>query len=320
MDYDVIVVGGGLAGLTASAYLAKAGHSTLLLEKEAACGGLVHTFERDGFVFDGGIRAMENSGILFPMLRHLGLEVTFVKNHVSLGIEDRVIRVESVDSVADYRTLLTELYPGDADEIASIIEQIYRIMHYMDIQYGIDNPLFLDPKKDRQYFLTAILPWMFKYALTIGKVNALKEPVVDYLRHFTQNQSMLDIITQHFFRDTPAFFALSYFSLYLDYYYPQGGTGTLPKSLAEFFQGHQGTIKTDTEIVSVDPGHRHVADREGTTYTYDTLIWAADLKSLYSVVNPDAFDDDQIRHAVHERRSEVLDKKGETLSSRSTWP
>ncbi len=79
MDYDVIVVGGGLAGLTASAYLAKAGHSTLLLEKEAACGGLVHTFERDGFVFDGGIRAMENSGILFPMLRHLGLEVIFRK-------------------------------------------------------------------------------------------------------------------------------------------------------------------------------------------------------------------------------------------------
>ena len=310
MDYDVIVVGGGLAGLTASAYLAKAGYSTLLLEKEAACGGLVHTFERDGFVFDGGIRAMENSGILFPMLRHLGLEVTFVRNHVSLGIEDRVIRVESVDSVGDYRTLLTELYPGSADEIAVIVEQIRRIMHYMDIQYGIDNPVFLDPKKDREYFLTAILPWMFRYALTVGKVNALKEPVVDYLRHFTQNQSLLDIITQHFFRDTPAFFALSYFSLYLDYYYPQGGTGTLPKRLAEFLQAHQGTIRTGTEIVSVDPGHRRIVDREGTTYTYDTLIWAADLRSLYSMVNPDAFDDDQVRYAVHQRRSEVLDKKG----------
>ncbi|MCJ7737585.1 MAG: FAD-dependent oxidoreductase, partial [Anaerolineae bacterium] len=73
MDYDVIVVGGGVAGLTAAAYLTKAGHSTLLCEKEATCGGLVHTFERGGFIYDGGIRAMENSGILFPMLKHLGL-------------------------------------------------------------------------------------------------------------------------------------------------------------------------------------------------------------------------------------------------------
>ena len=34
MIYDVIVVGGGIAGLTATAYLSKAGYSTLLCEKE----------------------------------------------------------------------------------------------------------------------------------------------------------------------------------------------------------------------------------------------------------------------------------------------
>jgi len=72
MKYDVTVVGGGIAGLTAAAYLAKSGHTTLLCEKERTCGGLVNTFERDGFFYDGGIRAMENSGVLFPMLKHLG--------------------------------------------------------------------------------------------------------------------------------------------------------------------------------------------------------------------------------------------------------
>ncbi len=57
---------------------------------------------------------------------------------------------------------------------------------------------------------------------------------------------MLDIITQHFFRDTPAFFALSYFSLYLDYNYPLGGTGTLPRKIAALIEAHQGTIRTNT--------------------------------------------------------------------------
>ena len=106
MIFDAIVVGSGMAGLTAAAFLAKAGKSVLLCEKENNCGGLVNSFERDGFIYDGGIRAMENSGVLFPMLRSLGLEVEFVENKISLGIEDRVIRVTSEASLQEYHSLL----------------------------------------------------------------------------------------------------------------------------------------------------------------------------------------------------------------------
>ncbi len=310
MSYDVIVVGGGVGGLTAAAYLTKAGYATLLCEKEAKCGGLVHTFERGGFVYDGGIRAMENSGILFPMLKHLGLNVPFVKNEVTIGIEDRIMRVDSVDAVTEYQKLLTDLYPESAGEIAEIIERIRAIMRYMEIQYGINNPVFLDPKADREYFLQAVLPWMFRYAATVPKVNALKEPVVDYLQRFTQNQSLLDIITQHFFRGTPAYFALSYFSLYLDYHYPRGGTGTLARELERFIHEHGGAIVTDTRVVAVDPDRKCIRDAGGNTYTYRTLIWAADLKGLYSAIDPDALADTKVRHAVQQRRQIVLDKSG----------
>ncbi len=111
MVFDAIVVGGGIAGLTAAAYLSKAGLSTLLCEKESACGGLVNTFNRDGFVFDGGVRAMENSGVVFPMLKDLGLDIEFVKNHISIGIEDQVIRVETEENLFDYQALLNHLLP-----------------------------------------------------------------------------------------------------------------------------------------------------------------------------------------------------------------
>ena len=106
MNYDIIIVGGGIAGLTAAAFLTKAGHNTLLCEKESICGGLVSTFERGGFFFDGGIRAIENTGIVFPMLKQLGLDIEFVKNQVSIGIEDRVIRLESPESIKDYQDYL----------------------------------------------------------------------------------------------------------------------------------------------------------------------------------------------------------------------
>ena len=158
MKYDVIVVGGGISGLTAAAFLAKAGQNVLLCEKESRCGGLVNSFERDGFIYDAGVRALEDSGVLFPMLRSLGIELEFVKNHISLGVEKNIIQVNSEEDVDTYQALLTDLYPESREEIKEIVQQIRKIMHYMDVQYGIDNPIFLDFKEDRAYLGKVILP------------------------------------------------------------------------------------------------------------------------------------------------------------------
>ena len=197
-----------MAGLTAACYLSQAGKNILLLEKENKCGGLVNSFERDGFLYDGGIRAMENAGILFPMLRQLGIELEFVKNHVSLGVEDQIIRIESEKDIYTYQNLLTGIYPDSVDEISAIIAEIKRIMYYMDVQYGVDNPIFLDLKSNWEYFLKRILPCVFQYALTYRKIEKLNAPVEKFLARLTKNQGLIDIISQHFFKSTPASFAL----------------------------------------------------------------------------------------------------------------
>ncbi|HLW22414.1 MAG TPA: FAD-dependent oxidoreductase, partial [Sphaerochaetaceae bacterium] len=64
--YDVCIVGAGLSGLTAAAYLSRAGYSVVLLEKQGHPGGLVNSFSVSGYTFDGGARSIENSGILKP--------------------------------------------------------------------------------------------------------------------------------------------------------------------------------------------------------------------------------------------------------------
>ena len=68
MKYDVVIVGGGIAGLTSAAFLSKTGYNVLVCEKESKVGGLVNSFDFKGYTFDGGIRAIENSGIVLPML------------------------------------------------------------------------------------------------------------------------------------------------------------------------------------------------------------------------------------------------------------
>ncbi len=54
-NWDAIVIGSGMGGMTAAAALSKTGHKVLLLEQYKTLGGLTHSFSRDGFSWDVGI-------------------------------------------------------------------------------------------------------------------------------------------------------------------------------------------------------------------------------------------------------------------------
>lgn len=310
MRYDSIIVGGGMAGLTAASYLSKAGKKTLLIERSFKTGGLVNSFERDGFLLDGGIRSIEDSGIVDPFLRQLGIEVEFLESPVTLGIEDQVYQIDPKNPLEPYRDLLKSKYPSQSKEIDDILKEIKKIMSYTDVLYGIDNPLFLDVKKDRDYFIKKITPWLFKFLWTYPKITKRHEAVETYLRKFTQDDSLIDIIAQHFFKNTPAFFALSYFSLYLDYRYPKGGTGVFPQTLDRFIRERGGEILLETEIVSVDVENQSVTDASGKTYEYQELVWAADQKLLYRLVDESKIQSPQVLENVRARRTEIADKVG----------
>ena len=310
MKYDVLIVGGGMAGLTSAAYLSKYGYRVLLCERQNKVGGLVNSFDFNGFTFDGGIRAVENSGILFPMLRQLGLKIDFDRNNISIGIEDEAVKLVSEDSLADYQGLLNKKFPDNVDDIEKIIGEIKKVMKYMDILYGIDNPLFLDFRNDKEYLFKKIIPWLFKYITTIKKISNFNAPIDEYLQKFTENRSLIDIIAQHFFKKTPAFFALSYFSLYLDYKYPIGGTGTVTQKMEKFILDNKGDIKKETEICHIDQQKKQVQDLRGNKFNYRKLIWAADLKTLYNILDINSLKDAKIKQKVQTLKKELSGKTG----------
>lgn len=74
---DVIVIGGGFAGLTCALALAKAGKQVLVLEKEPVPGGAFQSFRRKGQLFDTGFHYVGGVGegeVMRPIVTFFGLE------------------------------------------------------------------------------------------------------------------------------------------------------------------------------------------------------------------------------------------------------
>jgi phytoene dehydrogenase-like protein len=72
---DVVVVGGGLAGLAAAATAARAGASVTLLERSSRPGGRARTREQEGFLLNLGPHALSAAGAGRSVLRDLGVPV-----------------------------------------------------------------------------------------------------------------------------------------------------------------------------------------------------------------------------------------------------
>ncbi|MFZ5939556.1 MAG: phytoene desaturase family protein [Bacteroidota bacterium] len=106
MEYDVIIVGGGLGGLTAGAKLAREGKKVLLIEQHDRPGGCATTFKRKQFTMEVGLHEMD------------GLHPKDLKNKIfnDLGVFEKVsfLKVPEFYRFVNGRTDL--VMPHDPEE------------------------------------------------------------------------------------------------------------------------------------------------------------------------------------------------------------
>ena len=96
-QYDVIVIGGGPGGYTAALYTARAGLSTLIIEKLAAGGQMTETTQIDNYPgFDEGIDGFSLGMKMQSGAERFGAETLYAEV-LSVRLEGREKRIETSD-------------------------------------------------------------------------------------------------------------------------------------------------------------------------------------------------------------------------------
>ncbi|MBQ3293054.1 FAD-dependent oxidoreductase [Candidatus Saccharibacteria bacterium] len=77
--YDVVIVGAGIAGMTAAIYAVRAGKSVLVLEEKMQGGQIINTINIENWPGDMGVTGAELSQKIYQQMLDLGAEMEYEK-------------------------------------------------------------------------------------------------------------------------------------------------------------------------------------------------------------------------------------------------
>ena len=173
-SYDIVVIGGGLGGLTAANRLARAGHAVLLTEQHSQLGGLATYFQRREHIFDVALHG-------FPV----GMKKSFRK-YWGKDFADRVTQVKSIrfdnpqyslDSTfdtSDFSAKLTGHFKISADTVKAFFAAL-AAANYYDDQRETTRELF------NRFFPGRTDVWRFLMEpITYANGSTLDEPAISY--------------------------------------------------------------------------------------------------------------------------------------------
>ncbi|MGN7721472.1 phytoene desaturase family protein [Chitinophaga sp. 22620] len=92
-NYDVVIIGSGLGGLTCGAILSKNGYKVCVLEKNKQIGGCLQTFTRDRTIFDSGVHyvgGLEPGQNMYQIFKYLGIMEKLNLKRLDMDCFDRI--------------------------------------------------------------------------------------------------------------------------------------------------------------------------------------------------------------------------------------
>ena len=131
-DYDAVVIGSGMGGLTTAALLSELGWRVCVLEQHYTAGGYTHSYERNGYEWDVGVHYIGDVGTetrtrkMFDFLSGGKLEwAPMADEYDRFYIGDKVFNAMAGKQA--FRDNLVRQFPEETDAIDAYMELLRRV-------------------------------------------------------------------------------------------------------------------------------------------------------------------------------------------------
>lgn len=167
---DVVVIGGGMAGLSTACYLARAGVPVTLFEKAANLGGRAATQNHDGYLFNRGIHAIYTGGATSEVLQDLGITYNYGSPKETFLLHQGQIYPFPASMSSLLRSRLLKV--GDKIELARIFSTLPRIQAKSLAHISVQEWLERTIKRSQVRQLMASIACVFVYSAALDLVSA----------------------------------------------------------------------------------------------------------------------------------------------------
>ena len=174
-QYDVVVIGGGLGGMTAANTLARAGHSVLLAEHHYKLGGLATWFRRrDGHIFDVALHGFP-VGMIKSCRRYWSAEIAAsIVQLKDIRFDNPMFSLSTTFDRQDFTRLLVERFQVPKQSVDGFFEAA-RNMNFYDDQATTAGQLF-----ERFFPGRGDVVRLLMEPITYANGSTLEDPALSY--------------------------------------------------------------------------------------------------------------------------------------------
>jgi phytoene dehydrogenase-like protein len=174
-EYDVIVIGSGLAGMTAANTLARSGHSVLLLEQHYKLGGMATWFKRPhGHIFDISLHGFP-IGMIKSCRRYWTREIAdSIVQLKNIRFDNPMFSLTTTFTRDDFTRLLVEQFQVPAEQVTAFFDTA-REMNFYDDQGMTTRELFDKFFPGREDVIRLLME-----PITYANGSTLEDPAISY--------------------------------------------------------------------------------------------------------------------------------------------
>ena len=269
-EYDCIVIGSGLAGMTAANTLARAGHTVLLLEQHYKLGGMATWFRRPGgHIFDISLHGFP-VGMIKSCRRYWTAEIAdSIVQLKNIRFDNPMFSLTTSFNREDFTRLLVEQFRVPAESVAAFFDAA-RGMNFYDDQTTTVRQLFERFFPGREDVIRLLME-----PITYANGSTLEDPAISYGIVFSN------------------FMSKGVFTF-------QGGTDRLIKLMHDELlrSGVDVRIKADVQNIEVRGGRVRAVTVNGRTIRTRAVVSNSNLKStIFQLVGEQHFDRDFVDQA-----------------------